>query len=333
MHHAGQRRLMVRSAAGIYAGATFLGLIEELVVAHAGTSLVPGLVALAMAPLLVVLGHRLPTAALFLLGPLGVALIGLALATTEGPGDGAVLYMWPAFWMAYFFETRGAAVIVVWIAVVHTAVLAALPDSPGDPARWLDVVVATLVVTAVVRVIAARNEELVGRLAVEAHHDPLTGLLNRRGFDERLVLERARAERDGSSLAVVMLDIDHFKHVNDEHGHDAGDAILRWLARLLAQQARGIDTIGRAGGEEFVILLPHADQQAAFAFAERARIVVATGDPGVVDGLRVTISLGVAASTPPVDVHGLFEAADQAMYQAKRAGRNRTCAPPLSAPA
>jgi diguanylate cyclase (GGDEF)-like protein len=331
---AGQHRLMVRSAAGIFAGATFLGLAEAVIFPnHAGTSLVPGLAALALAPLLLLLGHRLPSSVLFLLGPLGVALIGLALATTEGPGDGAVLYTWPTFWMAYFFRTRGAVVIVVWIAAVHAAVLAHQPHTPSDPARRLDVVVATLVVAAVVRVIAARNEELVARLAVEAHHDPLTGLLNRRGFDERLVLERARAERDGASLAVVMLDIDHFKRVNDEHGHDAGDAILRWLARLLTEQARGIDTIGRAGGEEFVILLPHADQDAAFAFAERTRTAVANGDPGVAAGLRVTISLGVAAGTPPVDTHGLFEEADQAMYQAKRTGRNRTCAAPVRRPA
>jgi len=235
-----------------------------------------------------------------------------------------VLYMWPVLWTAYFFGTRGAAVIAICVDVVHGAVLLSLPHSPGSWARWADVVVATLVVTTVVRAIAIRNEQLVDRLAVEAHHDPLTGLLNRRGFDERFAVERARAARDGSSLAIVMLDIDHFKNVNDDHGHDAGDEILRWLAGRLTDQARGIDTIGRAGGEEFVILLPRADQDAAFTFAERVRDAVENGDPGVVDDLRVTVSLGVSASRPPVDTQRLFEAADQAMYRAKRNGRNRT---------
>jgi diguanylate cyclase (GGDEF)-like protein len=318
------RRLMVRTAAAVYGGATYLGLAQDLIPGYRGSSLLPGLVALALLPLLIVFGPRLPMAVLFLLGPLGVALIGVALATTEGAGDGAVLYMWPVLWMAYFFPDRGAAVIVGWVAVVHAAVLLSLPDTPANWARLMDVVVATLVVAVVVRAIAGRNAQLVARLAVEAHHDPLTGLLNRRGFDERLAVERARAERDGSSLALVMLDIDHFKRINDDHGHDAGDEVLRRIASLLTDQARGIDTIGRVGGEEFVILLPQADQDAAFAVAERVRHTVAGDDPGAAGERRVTISLGVAASTPPIDTQWLFEAADQAMYRAKRAGRDQT---------
>jgi diguanylate cyclase (GGDEF)-like protein len=326
MPQASQQRLMVRSAAAIYGGATFLGVVENVVPAQGGSSLLPGLTAMLMAPLLLVFGHRLSKRAMFLLGPLGVVLIGIALATTEGPGDGAVLYMWPAFWMAYFFGRRGAVAIICWVAVVHAAVLISLPNSPSSISRWLDVVVATLVVAIVVRAIAARNELLVDRLAVEANQDPLTGLLNRRGFDQRFVIERARAERDGSSLAIVMLDIDHFKRVNDDHGHDTGDEVLCWLAQLLTEQARGIDLIGRAGGEEFFILLPRADQEAAFTFAERVRATVEASDPGVADGLRVTVSIGVSASMPPVDTQHLLEAADQAMYRAKRGGRNRTMA-------
>jgi diguanylate cyclase (GGDEF)-like protein len=327
MAQGGQQRLMVRSAAAIYGGATFLGLVEDLLPGRAGTSLLPGLTAMLVAPLLLAFGQRLPMRAMFLLGPLGVVLIGVALATTQGPGDGAVLYLWPAFWTSYFFGRRGTAVIVVWVAVVHAAVLASLPNGESsDLARWLDVVVATVVVAIVVRAIAARNQELVDRLAVEASHDPLTGLLNRRGFDERFAVERARAEREGSSTAIVMLDIDHFKKINDEHGHDVGDEVLRWLAQQLTEQARTIDLVGRAGGEEFIVLLPRSGTDAALAFAERVRTTVESGDPGIGKGARVTLSAGAVAATPPIDAQRLLEVADQAMYQAKRGGRNRTVA-------
>jgi diguanylate cyclase (GGDEF)-like protein len=177
--------------------------------------------------------------------------------------------------------------------------------------------------------------KLTGRLQALSTTDPLTGIPNRRALDERLENEFERSKRYGASLAVVMIDLDRFKRLNDRHGHAAGDAMLREVARLLDVEKRRGDTVARYGGEEFVALLPHADAAAAQARAERARARLATTAVelgGVL--LQTTASFGVAAS----DRHGytqeassLLAAADQALYQAKERGRNRVVvAPPPS---
>ena len=201
--------------------------------------------------------------------------------------------------------------------------------------RWIDVVVAVLVVAGVVRVLAARNERLVDKLVDEARVDPLTGLLNRRGLEERMQAEIARAAREGTPLGAVVFDLDHFKDVNDTHGHELGDRVLVWLGALLKEQARGVDVAARVGGEEFVVLLPRADQDAAATFAERVRRAVATVGPddgrgrmGLADSLRLTVSAGVASAVDPIDGHSLLAAADQALYAAKHSGRNRTVVGP-----
>ena len=150
------------------------------------------------------------------------------------------------------------------------------------------------------RTLAARNERLVARLEDEARVDPLTGLLNRRGLEERLGAEVSRAARDRSPLGAVTFDLDHFKRVNDEHGHEIGDRVLAWFGALLTEQARGVDIAARVGGEEFVVLLPGADADAARTFAERVRLAVCErgGDSdrarmGISDSLRLTVSAGV----------------------------------------
>jgi diguanylate cyclase (GGDEF)-like protein len=159
-----------------------------------------------------------------------------------------------------------------------------------------------------------------------ATHDPLTGLLNRREFDRILVEESERAARFGGSLALVLLDLDHFKLINDRHGHPAGDAVLREVARRLRAQVRSVDRVMRLGGEEFALVLVQTDRAGASQVAERAGAAV-RGEPvaaGETPGLGVTVSAGVAvfpddAATPAA----LVAAADQALYGAKAAGRDR----------
>ena len=148
-------------------------------------------------------------------------------------------------------------------------------------------------------------------------------------------VEVSRAARDDSPLGVAVLDLDNFKYVNDEHGHEIGDRVLAWVGSVLAEQVRGVDVAARTGGEEFLVLLPRADAQSAHAFAERVRHAVEAsgaqsgrGRHGVPSTLRLSISAGVAAGVAPVEVNGLIEAADHAMYAAKRAGRNRTVVDP-----
>ena len=322
---------MALSAAAIYIGAAFVSLFESALPGGEEFSILPGVAALALSTVTLVVGPRLPRTLLGLLGPLGAALIGYALATTPGYTDAAVLYMWPALWMAFFFGTRGTVSIVVWIGIVHGAVLLSLPAETRNLDRWIDVVAAVLVVSLVVRALAARNDRLLARLTAEARIDPLTGLLNRRGLDERTGVEVSRAARDDSPLGVAVLDLDNFKYVNDEHGHEIGDRVLAWVGSVLAEQARGVDVAARVGGEEFLVLLPRADGPAAYAFAERVRLAVETtgeqsgrGRYGVPGTLALSISAGVSAGVAPIDISGLIESADHAMYAAKRTGRNRT---------
>ena len=153
--------------------------------------------------------------------------------------------------------------------------------------------------------------------------DPLTSLANRRHFDEFLQHTWARASHDGDAVALLMIDIDHFKAYNDEHGHPAGDACLQAVAEALRDCLRQPeDLVARYGGEEFIALLSHSDLTAAMVAAERVRAGVASGTT------PVTVSIGVASVRPGahgITPTGLMAAADQALYQAKGDGRNRVC--------
>lgn len=166
------------------------------------------------------------------------------------------------------------------------------------------------------------NEQLV-RIA---RTDGLTGIDNRRRLEERLTEAIEHAWRLNEPFACLMCDLDLFKSVNDTHGHQAGDAVLRQFAQLLREQAREIDRVGRYGGEEFMFILPGASANAAVVFAERVRKAV-EGHTFSFAGevIRRTMSCGVAGWPHPriVDVGGLVRAADDALYAAKAAGRNR----------
>jgi diguanylate cyclase (GGDEF)-like protein len=171
------------------------------------------------------------------------------------------------------------------------------------------------------------------RLAALSTTDPLTGIPNRRALDEHLADELARARRYGTPLAVVMLDLDHFKRLNDRHGHPAGDAVLRHVAQILDAEKRRGDTIARFGGEEFVAILSHADDVAAQGWAERVRqrLGASAVDMGG-NILRVTASFGVAAALPgdsgAMAGEALLASADRALYAAKAGGRNRVVVAP-----
>lgn len=163
------------------------------------------------------------------------------------------------------------------------------------------------------------QRDLLERLEHMSMSDPLTGLGNRRAFDEALTMEMARARRAHGSMGVVILDVDHFKQFNDRHGHQAGDDALVTVARVLAQEARAEDRACRIGGEEFALLLPGADDVAAAAVAERVRQAIETNSA---PAAGVTVSMGVAASRGD-DPRGLLATADARLYVAKAAGRNR----------
>jgi diguanylate cyclase (GGDEF)-like protein len=172
------------------------------------------------------------------------------------------------------------------------------------------------------------NVELHEMVAEQAVTDELTGLPNNRRFRRWIATEVARSERFGHDLSLLMLDIDDFKHVNDTYGHLQGDEVLRQVGRILREESRGIDEPARYGGEEFAIGLPETDLEGAYEFAERVRERIADVDVPMVDGpgsMRVTTSVGAAtAASSGRDARALVDAADQALYRAKRAGKNRT---------
>jgi len=189
--------------------------------------------------------------------------------------------------------------------------------------------VATLERFASQSALALANAWLVERLQHLASRDGLTGVANRRTLEDALATELARSRRTGRPFTLVMLDIDHFKRLNDTHGHQVGDAALRAVAEALVDSVRGCDLVGRYGGEEFAVLLPEMDPDDAVAVAERLRTRIGA----LLDPVPMTASLGVAGHpTHARDADALIKAADDALYAAKRGGRNRTVlAPPQGA--
>ncbi|MFL9926559.1 DUF484 family protein [Herbaspirillum lusitanum] len=163
--------------------------------------------------------------------------------------------------------------------------------------------------------------------------DPLTGVNNRRYIEQRLYEEVARGQRERSSLSCLFIDIDHFKRVNDQYGHQSGDDVLREVALRIKRELRLSDALGRFGGEEFVVLLTHATLEDAARIAERIRAGICNSSitiEGAEGGLLITASIGAAALTPPDRTRSaedlkqtLLKQADQALYQAKESGRNR----------
>jgi len=168
--------------------------------------------------------------------------------------------------------------------------------------------------------IQAREE-----LRYQATHDILTGLLNRGTMMDLLHRELVRAIRSKNSTGVLMLDLDHFKLVNDTYGHLAGDAVLREVARRMSEAVRGYDLVARYGGEEFLIVIPNCDNEQIRECAERIRASIA--DEPVIHGAKIpiTVSIGLSVAGPGLTTDTeILAAADSALYQAKNSGRNRT---------
>lgn len=186
-------------------------------------------------------------------------------------------------------------------------------------------------VVALLTMIAARNFRiraviLQQELVRISRHDSLTGVFNRRYVTELALRELERARRHARPLAVAMMDLDHFKAINDTHGHDVGDRVLQEVARVCLANVRTTDFFGRFGGEEFIVVMPDADVEDALECAERLRERVAHSAVAGADGeVACTISIGVAVLPPgsTMDWQGLLKQADVALYQAKDHGRNR----------
>jgi diguanylate cyclase (GGDEF)-like protein len=190
---------------------------------------------------------------------------------------------------------------------------------------------AVLAIFAVPTVLLVRRFMMHGQLLAQSRIDTKTGLLNASTWEREATAEIARAVRTGIPLALALVDIDHFKSVNDTHGHLVGDKALRAVTDALRSQLRGYDLAGRFGGEEFAILLPHAREADALNVAERLRVHIASLSIPIRDNdesgpyVKVTISVGVAAlDNASRELNDMLAAADAALYHAKETGRNKT---------
>jgi len=266
---------------------------------------------------------------LFVIG--GIVVVSATLYFNgEADGGPATLsefyYVWPALYAGYFFGRRAIAGLLVFCALMYAVTLAAVvPDASIGFTRWVVTMSVAAGAAGALHALKLHVDGLVGALHAAARIDPLTGMLNRRGFAERFELEVERAARTAEPFALLLGDIDHFKKLNDDHGHIAGDEALASIGEALREACRQIDTAARIGGEEFALLLPGTGSDEAFEAAERLREAVgALAGP---DGEPLTISFGVVEHP----AHGpiwsdLMRSADAALYEAKATGRNRTIA-------
>jgi diguanylate cyclase (GGDEF)-like protein len=282
------------------------GIALSPVAAHPALRLVPegGAVALALAGIAIMLVRRIrgPLMAMYTvsLAAFGQASLAFLLAR---PWD----HQW---WLAHTIFAAGFFLLSYGvIQAFHTTRAFATVFSQEELMRRLE----------------EANAELT-RLATT---DSLTGVANRRHFLVQVAAEVRRRARSGDPLAVLTLDVDRFKTVNDTYGHQAGDDVLRAFAAALRREARAVDTVGRVGGEEFMILMPETDAAAALVAAERIRraveaMAVATG--GHV--LNITVSIGVGQFGPDGETaEAVFAVADRRLYAAKNGGRNRVVGP------
>lgn len=249
-------------------------------------------------------------------------MIGVSVALTGGPDSPAIAWFaLTAVTLGARFERRGVLVGQAWLLF-----LIAASTVPVDPAAAVDApqyIGAAAALTLAVTILSGAVIQSDREHRRGAVIDPLTGLFNRAALAQRFAeLEhQARQSPDGATVGFLVGDLDHFKNINDEHGHVVGDAVLRDAAYAMRNSLRAFDLVYRIGGEEFVVVLPGASINKAHEIAERLRAAVVASGP---KGVEVSISFGVASGTAGELGFGLlYEQADKALYEAKESGRNR----------
>lgn len=264
------------------------------------------------------LGRRFPQAEVF------------AHAAAAGSGSYEALGAVDGVRRLIAYETIEGYPLVVVVSQTRQAVLAPWWTFTGVVAGGLVIALVLLGAASVYAFrSAAQTEVLQCELERQAQTDSLTGLANHRQFMSLAEKELSRLVRYGGSVSVLMMDIDHFKRINDTYGHRAGDVVLQRLAELCTFELRDNDSIGRLGGEEFAVILPQADGEHALEVAQRLRQTIADTGVALEHGLPLhfTVSIGVATvEGPGTNIDTLLRQADNALYEAKGAGRNRVCA-------
>jgi diguanylate cyclase (GGDEF)-like protein len=317
----GRRRQMARRSGALFAAASVVTAVG-LILPHQPEVDVAGLATVAavagvVAAVLFVTGERLPPWTFHFWPALGTGLISFAIVFNGERHGGAaggdeMYYVWVVLWSAYHLGRVATAVQVALVGLAYTAVLVVVDPGPIGSSRWATTIGLAIGSALVVKMLSERVEKLVADLREAASTDPLTGLLNRRAFAERFGHELAVARRAGRPFALVLLDVDRFKTINDRHGHAAGDATLVALAGALTGAVREVDTVARIGGDEFALLLPDTDDAGVRETAQRVTALVAGRD-------LPAVSAGCAVYGPDGQtMDDLVRAADVALYAAKR---------------
>lgn len=281
-------------------------------------------VALLLAVALFVVYRRTPIWVFQIATAAGSAMIAAATAagSTGAEGGYAVFYVWVVLLAFLFFSFPWAVGQTLLAAATYAGVLIAR-DSDFAFNFVLGLVAVSGAAGAIVGLLRSRVETLATNLATQAHTDPVTEIANRRSFESRFDFELMISDQGERSLSLVICDLDRFKAVNDELGHEEGDAALRMAAESIVGSVRSVDVVFRLGGEEFAVILPNTEALEAYAVAERIRL-------GIRDAFEdfevpVTASCGLATRGPGgAGRDDLMRAADHALYRAKRNGRDRT---------
>jgi diguanylate cyclase (GGDEF)-like protein len=319
---------MARTLAYLFLACATLAL-AGIAVPHGDKLSVPGMLAVVAVGYAAGIGllARAPNLKRGFVAPLLV--LGTALASASVWFDGdvdsayALLYVWIGVEAFYFLSRWQAALELTVAAGAYAGVLALLAEGSMPLQRWLLTVGTATVLGLLVHHLRERIDKLMVRLAGAAGTDPLTGLLNRRAFEEMFDIELARARRHGRPLSVLIGDIDSFQSLNERLGNEAGDAVLALVARDLGKWKRRSDLAARTGGEEFGLLLPETDERGAFLVAERLRRAVARR---LLDhGVPLSMSFGLATHPSHGDSpEEVLRCADHALSAAKELGKDRT---------
>lgn len=251
----------------------------------------------------------------------GLGYITAVVAVSKPIGATPAFFLWPILTAAYFLRRRDLAIVFALFLVLFAVALGFTRD--GNEAQvYVPLVLVVFVVTALVRLMRESLAGLIGGLERSASTDDLTGLANRAAFRESCRRDVEQARRTGAPLSLVMVDLDHFKAINDRFGHAAGDDALRRFAAVLRGECRAADLAARQGGEEFVVSLADTGLDEAAHFAERLRARIEDETAG--DDAPIRISVGVAELTEAhAGADDVIAAADAALYEAKTTGRNR----------
>lgn len=317
-HESAPASEMARVLAYLYAaGAGFALVSASLPLSGRAWAALPAAVAaFGLAAGIWLRGERLSHPGFQVLTVAGTAAVSAGVLKGGAQGSAyVVLYVWVAVYSFYFFSEPEALLQAIAIAILSAVALLAPPplggsSVPAPLAVWLALVASCLVVGMMVH-------RLASGLRARARTDFLTGAANRRAWDEEVGWALERARREHHSVCVVLLDLDHFKAFNDEHGHREGDLFLQRAAVAWKRTLRGSDLLARYGGEEFAVLLPACSPDGALVIADRLRAATQSAQ---------TCSAGVAAWDASESAVALVARADAALYEAKRQGRNRTVA-------